>query len=117
MSVTHIVFAEIGWVAEDENELRLKPLLGKHNGNNDLSVTWVELQGRHRMLRSGGTSRLYQILSGTFMFEIREKSPIHASAGDQVLLAPYTVYGLQGSGEYLVINVPAFSPGDDEYIE
>lgn len=104
-------------VSEPENDLGLRTLLGRANGTEDLSITWVQLEGRHRELRIGDTTRVYYILDGGFTFDVRGHPPMAASKGAIVVLDPRSTYSLGGSGEYLVINSPAYSDGDDLYLE
>lgn len=79
-------------------------------------MTWVRLDGTHQRLKSGDTVRVYYVLSGHFDFFFDEDPTLTAAQGHTVVMDAGTTYGLTGTGEYLVINAPAFSEGDDQYV-
>lgn len=89
-------------------------LTGLESGGS-MSLTWVQLEGMHRRLRVRRSRRVYYILSGTFTFQVEGATAVDVSADDVLLLEPGATYRFEGRGNYLVLNTPAFAPGDDEY--
>jgi len=80
-----------------------------------LSVTWVELAGRHRRLRTDRSTRVYYILRGSATFVLGDAPGLEAREGDAVVVPRATPYELEGEVTYLVLNAPAFVEGDDIY--
>lgn len=121
MASRKLLVSESSWVTEEENSLRFLRLLSHDPDGPDLSVTMVEIDGRHRELRTLNSSRLYVILEGNLQFTIRAsendspQSKLDASKGELVVIERGDWYSLQGTGQYLVINGPAIRPGDDIY--
>ena len=60
---------------------------------------------------------MYYIIQGTATFPLGDDTPAEARRGDAVLIPRGTSYELWGDVEYLVVNSPAFSGGDDIYDE
>lgn len=81
-----------------------------------LSVTEVELRGRHPGLRTDASDRAYYVISGTGTFTLGDAGPRAIAAGDHVLVPRGTPYALAGELRYLVINAPAFHHGDDVFL-
>lgn len=112
------------WLDEPSNSLSFKRLLSSQEDER-LSATLVKIDGKHQELRTDASSRLYLILEGEFEFFIRvgERTPsendakktIHARSGDCVLIEKGEWYSFAARGRYIVINGPAFAPGDDQY--
>lgn len=112
----HVDPESVELLAEPQNDLVGRALVGRMNGSEDASVTWIRLDGHHRRLRSGKTTRIYYVLSGSFVFDVEPDCRISAGRDHTVVLDPSTAYSLSGTGEYLVINAPAFTEGDDQYL-
>ena len=112
----HVDPALVKLLAEPQNDLVGRALVGRMNGSEDVSITWIRLDGHHQRLRSGDTIRIYYVLSGSLVFEIEPDVHIAAERDHTVILDPSSAYSLSGTGEYLVINAPAFTEGDDEYL-
>jgi mannose-6-phosphate isomerase-like protein (cupin superfamily) len=104
-------------IAEPDNDLHLQELVTVGDSGADLSVTWVRIAGRHRRLRTDRSTRVYVVTAGVLTFELGSEAPAVVSAGELVLVPRGTPYGLSGTGSYLVINGPAFVPGDDQYVD
>jgi mannose-6-phosphate isomerase-like protein (cupin superfamily) len=98
-------------VAEPENDLHLSALVR----GDDLSATWVRIDGRHRRLRTRRSTRLYVVLSGTLAVE-DDDGAVEVGAGEVATIPRGVAYALQGTATYLVVNAPAFVEGDDEYL-
>jgi mannose-6-phosphate isomerase-like protein (cupin superfamily) len=105
---------EIAWSLEPDNHLKYKQLLTSKSHGPDISVTLVEIDGKHLELRTDSSSRVYVIYEGEFTFTI-EGSTFSAKKGDVLRIARGETYSFQGAGRYLVINSPAFKSGDDIY--
>lgn len=104
-------------VAEPADALHLRALVTAAEQGPDLSVTWVQLAGRHRRLRTDRSTRVYAVLSGVLTVQVRDEEPARAGSGDLVVVPRGTPYDLVGTATYLVINAPAFVPGDDVYLD
>lgn len=109
--------AHASLITEQENAAVVRPLASLAEGLSSVSVTWVCLAGRHRALASGRSARVYYVLSGALTFVVSDSHPTLVRAEEAVVIPRGVVYGFEGSGTYLVINTPAFEPGDDEYAE
>ena len=115
--MTHILRgAELDLIAEPQNDLVLRTLVSASPTGSEVSVTWVQLDGRHRRLRSVRTTRIYYVLEGSFDFEINSEKTVSVGKADLVILKSGTEYALSGTGAYLVINAPAYQDGDDVYL-
>jgi quercetin dioxygenase-like cupin family protein len=113
----HVSPVDVERVLEPENGLSMRALVtGRHSGD-ALSLTEVELDGVHRRLRSRRTTRTYYVLEGSFDFQVERAPGVLVRAGEALVLAAGTAYGLAGRGRYLVLNTPAFRDGDDEYLD
>jgi mannose-6-phosphate isomerase-like protein (cupin superfamily) len=102
-------------IAESSNDLVMRQLVDATSGEGNLSVTWVRLAGRHRRLRTDRSTRLYYVVEGDGWFAVGEESEVAIHAGDVVVVPRRTAYALGGELTYLVVNGPAFAPGDDIY--
>jgi mannose-6-phosphate isomerase-like protein (cupin superfamily) len=98
-------------VAEPDNHLHLAALVQ----GEDLSATWVRIDGRHRRLRTQRSTRLYVVLSGTLEV-CDDDGAVTVAAGEVATIPRGVAYALQGTATYLVVNAPAFVDGDDEYL-
>ena len=83
----------------------------------DISVTWIELSGRHRRLRTKRSTRVYYVLDGTASFQVGEEPAFEVEPGDTVVVPQGVPYEFSGGMTYLVMNGPAFVDGDDIYEE
>lgn len=104
----------IPWSDEPDNHIRYKQLISSLIHGPDISVTLVEIDGEHLELKSDASSRVYVILDGEFAFHVAGTS-FPATKDDVVLIDRGDIYSFSGKGKYLVINGPAFTPGDDIY--
>jgi mannose-6-phosphate isomerase-like protein (cupin superfamily) len=98
-------------VDEPDNHLSLAALVH----GEDLSATWVRIDGRHRRLRTQASTRLYVVLEGTLSVEDADGA-VTVAAGEVATIPRGVAYALEGRATYLVINAPAFAEGDDEYL-
>ncbi|MDT4933948.1 MAG: hypothetical protein QOK11_1840 [Pseudonocardiales bacterium] len=112
-----IGIADVAAVGEPDNDLLLRQLVTAPHSGADISVTWVQLAGGHRRLRTARSTRVYAVLSGSVTMQIGDESPERVDAG-QLLVVPRDLpYELAGVGTYLVVNAPAYVVGDDVYLE
>jgi L-gulonate 3-dehydrogenase len=109
--VRHDEAAEIA-VAEDALAMRQLVTAAHEAG---MSVTWVELAGRHRRLRTERSTRVYYVLRGSATFVLGDGPRLEAKEGDAVVVPRGTSYEFEGEMTYLVLNAPAFVEGDDIY--
>jgi mannose-6-phosphate isomerase-like protein (cupin superfamily) len=116
--VTPVVrIADVPALSQPDNELLLRALVEGQDTRGDLSVTWVQLSGRHRRLRTTRSTRVYLVLTGAVTMRLGGDAPQLLEAGQLLVVSAGTPYELSGIGTYLVINAPAFRPGDDEYVD
>jgi mannose-6-phosphate isomerase-like protein (cupin superfamily) len=104
-------------VAEPANALHLRALVTAGEFGSDLSVTWVQIAGRHRRLRTERSTRVYAVLSGVLTVQVGDERPVQVAAGELIVIPRAAPYELAGTGSYLVINAPAFVDGDDRYLD
>ena len=102
---------------EPSNAAHVRPIVRFSEASSSTSVTWVSIDGRHRPLSSRRSARCYYVLSGELTFVLDSRRPIRLQASDALVIPRGCVYELEGSATYLVMNTPAFEPGDDEYVE
>ena len=103
---------DIQAIDEPSNDLVMRPLVA----GGDVSMTWVRIDGTHRRLRTDSSTRVYYVVDGAGWFELGDEPRFDIRTGDVVLVPRGTPYALGGELTYLVINGPAFRPGDDEYV-
>lgn len=106
---------EIAAVGEPENAAVLRSLVPAAVTGGDVSVTWVQLHGRHRRLQTRRSTRVYYVLDGSAWFGVGRDERYEARRGDVVVIPPATPYEFEGEMTYLVINGPGYLAGDDEY--
>ena len=104
-------------IPERSNNLVMKKLLSSAEKHSSISMVWVEIDGSHRALRTHSKERIYYVLEGSFTFTIGEEENIFVTANDIIILPYLSTYSFQGAGKYLVMNIPAFKQGDDEYVK
>ncbi|MEO7350192.1 MAG: cupin domain-containing protein [Terrimesophilobacter sp.] len=104
-------------VEEPDNNLAMRALVSGADSGGDVSVTWVQLAGRHRRLRTARSTRTYAVLAGTVEVQVGDDPPQVVEAGQLVVVPRGVPYELSGFGTYLVVNAPAFMSGDDSYLD
>jgi len=102
-------------IDEPSNCATVRPLVRAEEDGSSMSMTWVSIDGRHRPLSSRRSARVYYILSGSLRFVLTGGQPGTLGPGDALVIPKGCKYFLEGTGTYLVLNTPAFEPGDDEY--
>ena len=103
-------------IQEPMNNLTLKSLLTKAETDGLISVTEVQIDGRHKRLITNSKLRTYFLIAGDISFVIDLKPVVRLLPGDVLTIAQGSEYELFGTGKYLVINTPAFEAGDDTYL-
>ena len=106
---------EVPETLEPENHVVARPLVSADAHGPDISVTWIRLTGRHRRLRTDGSTRVYHVLDGSATFQIGDAPAQTVEAGDTLVVPRGTPYEFDGEMTYLVMNGPAFRDGDDVY--
>jgi mannose-6-phosphate isomerase-like protein (cupin superfamily) len=104
----------MAWSDESDNHIRYKQLITSAKHGPDISVTLVDIDGEHLELKTDASSRVYLLLEGDFIFRVAGTT-FAATRDDLVLIERGEIYSFSGKGKYLVINGPAFQPGDDIY--
>lgn len=108
--------ADVLAMSQPDNDLLLRVLVSASDTDGDVSVSWVQLSGRHRRLRTTRSTRVYLVLTGAVTMRLGSDVPQLLGAGQLLVVSACIPYELSGVGTYLVINAPAFQPGDDEYL-
>ncbi len=116
-SLRPIAVAGVDAIHEPENAALVRPLARVDEGASSLSLTWVELDGRHRRVRSARATRVYFVLDGEFVFQVSGEVAHTVRRNECIVVPRDRAYALEGKGTYLVLNTPAFTPGDDLYEE
>jgi mannose-6-phosphate isomerase-like protein (cupin superfamily) len=104
------------WVNEVENNLTFQTLLDRTEYEGAVSITRVRINGNHRSLITNSSLRIYMLIEGEIEFTVEKESGIKLRRGSVLTLESGVTYSLNGSGEYFVINVPAFKSQDDVYL-
>ena len=112
-----IDFSELPEIAELANDLVLKKVLTTLDSTGALSITWVAITGSHEALISHSQLRIYFVISGNLSVTVSGLKVHNLGKNDVLTLSCGSRYSLTGVGEYIVINVPAFEEGDDEYFD
>jgi mannose-6-phosphate isomerase-like protein (cupin superfamily) len=102
-------------IEEPGNAALVRPLVRAAEAGSSVSVTWVSIDGRHQELASRRSARLYYVLSGHLTFVLSGRGPTAVAPGDLLVIPKGCPYYLEGTANYLVLNTPAFEPGDDVY--
>jgi mannose-6-phosphate isomerase-like protein (cupin superfamily) len=95
----------------------MKRAINRDQHSPNISVTWARIRGHHTKMVTHVSDRVYYIISGTATFELQGEPRGDVSAGDLVFIPSGTPYVFDGEMDYLVMNGPAFSPGDDVHLE
>jgi mannose-6-phosphate isomerase-like protein (cupin superfamily) len=101
---------------EPANAAHVRPVVRFSEGSSSTSVSWVSIDGRHRPLSSRRSARCYYVLTGDLTFVLASGRPLSVRANDALVIPRGCVYEFEGTATYLVMNTPAFEPGDDEYV-
>lgn len=109
--------SEVPEVPLPAQHLTMRRLAGRDQHGPDISVTWVQIDGRHRKMRSDHTTRVYYFLDGTGEFKLGDGQPFGVAKDDMVVIPKGTPYEFTGTLTYLVMNGPAFKQGDDVVME
>lgn len=104
-------------VSEQSNNLVFRQMVNRLVDGPEISLTWIEIAGKHRPLKTDSSTRVYYLLEGELVFYCEDEDPMLASAGDVVVIYKSSWYSFEGTGKYLVINGPAFQEGDDIYAQ
>ena len=112
-----IDFSELPEIAELANDLVLKKVLTTLDSSGALSITWVEINGSHEALISHSQLRIYLVISGNLSVTVSGSNVYSLGKNDVFTLSRGSRYSLTGAGEYVVMNLPAFEEGDDEYFD
>ena len=104
-------------VPSERSPLVMKRAINRDAHSEDISVTWARIHGHHTRMVTHASDRVYYIISGRATFELDGQTPADVSAGDLVFIRRGTPYVFDGEMDYLVLNGPAFAPGDDNHLE
>ena len=110
-----IRFGEQDEFGQGDLPLVMRRLLAADRHTDAVSITWVSIWGRHERLRTDVSDRAYFLITGTARFQVGDDPWEDAAAGDVVLIPASVPYEFEGTCTYLVINAPAYHPGDDRY--
>jgi quercetin dioxygenase-like cupin family protein len=102
---------------EERNPVAMRPLLGRERDVEALSMTWIQISGRHARLRTDEADRTYVVVAGQGHFQLGDEPVESVGTGDVVFIPRGVPYEFDGHFTYLVINTPAFREGSDIYLE
>ncbi len=102
---------------EDRNPIVMRGLLGRERNIESISMTWIQIAGRHARLRTDEADRTYVMVAGHGSFQLGVEDVEAVGPGDVVFIPRGTPYEFEGHFTYLVINTPAFSEGSDIYLD
>jgi len=97
--------------------LVMKQIIHRDEHSQDISVTWVQIWGRHKRMVCDISDRPYYIIEGDGEFQVGDDEPVKVTAGDFVFIPRGVPYEFEGQMTYLVMNGPAFVPGSDQVLE
>src|SRR5438045_7802075 len=98
-----------GDVAEEverANAVVMRPLVPSAASGRDLSVTWVQLGGHHRRLKTQRSTRVYYVLAGSARFVVGDDERFEARGGDVVVISRGRPYESEGAMTYVAIKRP-----------
>jgi mannose-6-phosphate isomerase-like protein (cupin superfamily) len=101
----------------EANPLVMKRAINRDEHSPHISVTWVRIDGHHGRMVCNASDRVYYIINGSGRFELDGGSPADVNSGDLVFIPNGVPYVFDGKMDYLVMNGPAFKPGDDTRLE
>lgn len=104
--------ADVDMVEGQHNPLHMQALVRAGDCDADLSATWVQIHGRHGRIRSDRATRLYYILDGRGSMTVGD-TRFDVAAGDLAIVPRGIDYDYEGVMTLLLVNQPAFQPGDD----
>jgi mannose-6-phosphate isomerase-like protein (cupin superfamily) len=100
--------------AQPERSMALRRVITAGAHSAAISVTWVNIAGRHERVQNDESDRVYYVIEGTGRFQVGDGAPIDdVASGDFVFIPRGTPYEFEGEMHYLVMNGPAFRPGSD----
>lgn len=97
--------------------LRMKKVINSTQHSDLISLTWVEIWGRHEKVVCDRSDRVYYIISGDAVFEVGDEPPGDVTAGDVVFIPRGISYVFEGNMTYVVMNGPGFLEGSDRIVE
>lgn len=103
-------------IEEPSNSAHVYPVARLDEATSSMSITRVDIDGRHQWLSSQRSTRLYFVVLGQLVFHLQGADPISVATGDALVIPRNCFYDLEGTATYLVINTPAFEDGDDIYL-
>jgi hypothetical protein len=82
-----------------------------------ISLTWVNIWGRHEKVVCDLSDRVYYIIDGSAEFQVGDDPPGRVSSGDVVFIPRGVPYVFEGHMTYVVMNGPGFVEGSDRVVE
>ena len=82
-----------------------------------ISLTWVNIWGRHEKVICDRSDRVYYIINGSAEFQVGDDPPGRVTSGDVVFIPRGVPYVFEGHMTYVVMNGPGFVEGSDRVVE
>jgi mannose-6-phosphate isomerase-like protein (cupin superfamily) len=104
-------------VLQPPRPMRMKRVINRLQHTEGISLTWVEIWGRHEKVVCDRSDRVYYIISGEGVFQVGDDPEATAAAGDVVFIPRGVPYVFEGQMTYVVMNGPAFVEGSDTVLD
>lgn len=104
-------------VLQPPRPLRMKKVINRAEHSEGISLTWVEIWGRHEKVVCDLSDRVYYIISGDGVFQVGDAPFTPVTAGDVVFIPKRVPYEFEGQMTYVVMNGPAFVEGSDRVLD
>jgi mannose-6-phosphate isomerase-like protein (cupin superfamily) len=95
----------------------MKKVINRAEHSDSISLTWVEIWGRHEKVVCDLSDRVYYIISGEGEFQVGDAPAAAVTAGDVVFIPKRVPYVFAGRMTYVVMNGPAFVEGSDRVLD
>jgi hypothetical protein len=103
-------------VLQPPRPLRMKKVVNQTLSEH-ISLTWVNIWGRHEKVVCDRSDRVYYIIDGTAEFQVGNEAAGRVSSGDVVFIPRGVPYVFEGHMTYIVMNGPGFVEGSDRIVE
>ena len=107
---------EVPDLLQPPRPLRMKKVINQSLSER-ISLTWVNIWGRHEKVVCDRSDRVYYVISGTAEFQVGDEEPERVADGDVVFIPHGVPYVFEGHMTYVVMNGPGFVEGSDRVVE
>jgi mannose-6-phosphate isomerase-like protein (cupin superfamily) len=103
-------------ILQPPRPLRMKKVINQSLSEH-ISLTWVNIWGRHEKVVCDRSDRVYYIISGSAEFQVGDDASERVGPGDVVFIPRGVPYVFEGHMTYVVMNGPGFVEGSDRVVE